>query len=229
MAEAYIIDAVRTPIGKIGGALAGVRPDDLAYVLFTSGSTGRPKGVAISHRGIVNRLLWMQGQYPLDGTDVVLQKTPATFDVSVWELFWPLLFGATVVIATPDGHRDPRYLSRVIDDYSVSTLHFVPSMLDVFLADGDPARCASVRQVFTSGEALTASTVTRFTAASNAPLHNLYGPTEASVDVTAHRTVPGEAPVPIGTPVWNTTVRVLDERLRPVPIGIDGELYLGGV
>ncbi|MFZ2526354.1 MAG: amino acid adenylation domain-containing protein, partial [Rhodococcus sp. (in: high G+C Gram-positive bacteria)] len=230
-----VLDALPVADGWSGATVrdvdrrAPLRPDDLAYVLFTSGSTGRPKGVAISHRGIVNRLLWMQGQYPLDGTDVVLQKTPATFDVSVWELFWPLLFGATVVIATPDGHRDPRYLSRVIDDYSVSTLHFVPSMLDVFLADGDPARCASVRQVFTSGEALTASTVTRFTAASNAPLHNLYGPTEASVDVTAHRTVPGEAPVPIGTPVWNTTVRVLDERLRPVPIGIDGELYLGGV
>ena len=208
---------------------APLRPDDLAYVLFTSGSTGRPKGVAISHRGIVNRLLWMQGHHPLDGDDVVLQKTPATFDVSVWELFWPLLTGATLVLATPDGHRDPRYLSRVIAEHRVSTVHFVPSMLDVFLTDGDPARCASVRQVFTSGEALTTATVARFAAVLDAPLHNLYGPTEASVDVTAHRTVPGETPVPIGTPVWNTTVRVLDEGLRPVPVGIEGELYLGGV
>ncbi|MGV9743694.1 amino acid adenylation domain-containing protein [Rhodococcus zopfii] len=230
-----VLDALPAADGYSGAQVrdadrrAPLRPDDLAYVLFTSGSTGRPKGVAISHRAIVNRLLWMQGEYPLDGDDVVLQKTPATFDVSVWELFWPLLTGATVVLATPDGHRDPRYLSRVIDEHRVSTLHFVPSMLDVFLTDGDPSRCASVRQVFTSGEALTASTVARFAAVLDAPLHNLYGPTEAAVDVTACRTIPGETPVPIGTPVWNTSVRVLDDRLRPVPVGIEGELYLGGV
>ncbi|MBM7459468.1 non-ribosomal peptide synthase/polyketide synthase [Rhodococcus coprophilus] len=208
---------------------APLRPDDLAYVLFTSGSTGRPKGVAISHRSIVNRLLWMQDTYPLTGDDVVLQKTPATFDVSVWELFWPLLTGASVVLASPDGHRDPRYLSRVIDEYRITTLHFVPSMLDVFLTGADLTRCGSVRQVFTSGEALPATTVARFADALGAPLHNLYGPTEAAVDVTAHETVPGENPVPIGTPVWNTTVRVLDSRLRPVPVGVEGELYLGGV
>ncbi|MDV2474264.1 AMP-binding protein [Rhodococcus zopfii] len=231
---ARVLDALPAADGYSGAQVrdadrcAPLRPDDLAYVLFTSGSTGRPKGVAISHRAIVNRLLWMQGEYPLDGDDVVLQKTPATFDVSVWELFWPLLTGATVVLATPDGHRDPRYLSRVIDEHRVSTLHFVPSMLDVFLTDGDPSRCASVRQVFTSGEALTASTVARFAAVLDAPLHNLYGPTEAAVDVTACRTIPGETPVPIGTPVWNTSVRVLDDRLRPVPVGIEGELYLGG-
>ncbi len=208
---------------------AQLLPDDLAYVLFTSGSTGRPKGVAISHRSIVNRLLWMQDTYPLTGDDVVLQKTPATFDVSVWELFWPLSTGASVVLASPDGHRDPRYLSRVIDEYGVTTLHFVPSMLDVFLTGADLTRCGSVRQVFTSGEALPATTVARFADALGAPLHNLYGPTEAAVDVTAHETVAGENPVPIGTPVWNTDVRVLDSRLRRVAVGVEGELYLGGV
>ncbi|WP_407445612.1 non-ribosomal peptide synthase/polyketide synthase [Rhodococcus sp. (in: high G+C Gram-positive bacteria)] len=208
---------------------APLHPDDLAYVLFTSGSTGRPKGVAISHRSIVNRLLWMQDTYPLTVDDVVLQKTPATFDVSVWELFWPLLTGASVVLASPDGHRDPRYLSRVIDEYGVTTLHFVPSMLEVFLTGADLGRCGSMRQVFTSGEALPATTVARFAESLGVPLHNLYGPTEAAVDVTAHPTVAGENPVPIGAPVWNTTVRVLDSRLRPVPVGVEGELYLGGV
>ncbi|NMD93864.1 amino acid adenylation domain-containing protein [Rhodococcus sp. BL-253-APC-6A1W] len=234
-APARVLSALPDTAGFSGAPLtdldrrAPLHPDDLAYVLFTSGSTGRPKGVAISHRSIVNRLLWMQGTYPLTVDDVVLQKTPATFDVSVWELFWPLLTGASVVLASPDGHRDPRYLSRVIDEYGVTTLHFVPSMLDVFLAGADLGRCGSMRQVFTSGEALPATTVSRFAESLGVPLHNLYGPTEAAVDVTAHPTVAGENPVPIGAPVWNTTVRVLDSRLRPVPVGVEGELYLGGV
>ncbi|WP_072805089.1 non-ribosomal peptide synthetase [Rhodococcoides yunnanense] len=207
-----------------------VRGENTAYVIFTSGSTGRPKGVAVSHRSIVNRLLWMQDRYPLDPSDVVLHKTPTTFDVSVWELFWPHLAGARTVIAEPEGHRDPRYLSGLIRDEAITTTHFVPSMLDLFLAHGDPAHCTSLRQIFASGEALPRSTVARTHAALDTELHNLYGPTEAAVDVTYHRTDGRTAgAVPIGAPVWNTRVRVLDSALRTVPIGATGELYLSGV
>ncbi|WXG67952.1 amino acid adenylation domain-containing protein [Rhodococcus sovatensis] len=207
-----------------------VRPDNTAYVLFTSGSTGSPKGVAVSHASIVNRLLWMQNTYPIDESDVVLHKTPTTFDVSVWELFWPHLAGASTVIAEPEGHRDPKYLSRLIGETGVTTAHFVPSMLDLFLEHGDSAECGSLLRIFASGEALTRRTVQRTHAALDAELHNLYGPTEAAVDVTYHRTDAADSgPVPIGAPVWNTAVRVLDESLRTVPIGTPGELYLSGV
>nr|WP_268988302.1 non-ribosomal peptide synthetase [Rhodococcus fascians] len=205
-------------------------PDHAAYVLFTSGSTGKPKGVTVSHRAIVNRLLWMQHEYPLMPHDVVLHKTPATFDVSVWELFWPLLVGATTVIAEPEGHRDPMYLSGLIREHSVTTTHFVPSMLELFLTYGTPEQCTSLRQVFASGEALPRAIVDRYHRAIDAELHNLYGPTEAAVDVTYHRTRAGErGPVTIGAPVWNTTVHVLNSLLTPVPVGVTGELYLGGV
>ncbi|MCX4092842.1 non-ribosomal peptide synthetase [Nocardia sp. alder85J] len=209
-----------------------LRPDQLAYVIFTSGSTGRPKGVGVAHAAIVNRLHWMQHAYPLDETDVVLQKTPATFDVSVWEFFWPLQIGARLVIAVPDGHRDPVYLARVIAEKAVTTAHFVPSMLSVFVTDTDVSGCTGLRRVFCSGEALPAATVRDFHAAlgDSAPeLHNLYGPTEAAVDVTAWVCDPAHDSVPIGAPVWNTRVYVLDGRLRPVPPGVVGELYLAGV
>jgi len=211
---------------------AALRPDHLAYVIFTSGSTGRPKGVGVSHAAIVNRLGWMQHEYPLDEGDVVLQKTPATFDVSVWEFFWPLQIGARLVVAAPDGHRDPAYLAAVIADKGVTTVHFVPSMLSVFVTDTDVRGCTSLRRVFCSGEALPAATVRDFHAAlahSGPELHNLYGPTEAAVDVTAWRCVPGQDLVTIGAPIWNTQAYVLDERLRPVPPGVVGELYLAGV
>ncbi|MQY17212.1 non-ribosomal peptide synthetase [Nocardia macrotermitis] len=219
---------------------ARLRPDHLAYVIFTSGSTGRPKGVGISHAAIVNRLRWMQHEYRLDDSDVVLQKTPATFDVSVWEFFWPLQIGARLVIAAPGGHRDPVYLARVIAEKSVTTAHFVPSMLSVFVTDIEVGGCTALRRVFCSGEALPAATVRDFHAAlgHSAPgarggedspwLHNLYGPTEAAVDVTSWECVVGEESVPIGAPIWNTQVYVLDERLRPVPPGVVGELYLAG-
>lgn len=206
-----------------------VRGHNAAYVIFTSGSTGWPKGVAVSHSSIVNRLVWMQDTYPLDETDVVLHKTPTTFDVSVWELFWPHLTGARTVIAEPEGHRDPKYLSWLIRDEKVTTTHFVPSMLDLFLEHGDTADCTSLRQVFASGEALGRSTVQRTHDALETELHNLYGPTEAAVDVTYHHTDPAVAGhVPIGLPVWNTEVRVLDTGLRTVPNGAVGELYLSG-
>ncbi|MEH3156192.1 MAG: amino acid adenylation domain-containing protein [Gordonia paraffinivorans] len=211
--------------------LAPLRPDHTAYVIYTSGSTGRPKGVAVTHRAIVNRLQWMQGAYPLDGTDAVLQKTPVTFDVSVWELFWPLQVGARLVVAAPDGHRDPEYLARLIAERAVTTVHFVPSMLALFVESAPAASLTSLRRVFASGEALTPTVAARLSAITGADLHNLYGPTEAAVDVTHH---PFDATadthsVPIGRPVWNTTVHVLDRQLRPTVVGAVGELYLGGV
>ncbi|MFR9749971.1 amino acid adenylation domain-containing protein [Nocardia sp. 004] len=207
-----------------------LRPDHLAYVIFTSGSTGKPKGVGVTHAAIVNRLRWMQHTYPLDSTDAVLQKTPATFDVSVWEFFWPLQIGARLVVAAPEGHRDPLYLSRIVAEKGITTAHFVPSMLSVFVTEADLRDCTGLRRVFCSGEALPAATVRDFFAVlPGSELHNLYGPTEAAVDVTAAPCTPDMASVPIGAPVWNTQTYVLDGRLQPVPPGTVGELYLAGV
>ncbi|MFF9314764.1 non-ribosomal peptide synthase/polyketide synthase [Streptomyces sp. NPDC014748] len=209
-------------------------PDHPAYLIYTSGSTGRPKGVVVTHRAIDNRLAWMQGAYGLTPEDRVLQKTPAAFDVSVWEFFWPLCQGAAVVLAAPDGHRDPAYLARLIAAENVTTMHFVPSMLEAFLAcdevTANPSWAASLRRAFSSGEALPGRAAARWRALTGVPLHNLYGPTEAAVDVTHHAYdgVPG-ATVPIGRPVWNTGLRVLDACLRPVPDETPGELYLTGV
>ncbi len=185
------------------------------------------------HRGIRNRLLWMQRAYGLTADDAVLQKTPYSFDVSVWELFWPLMVGARLVIARPEGHRDPRYLAEEIEAEGVTTLHFVPSMLAVFLdvAGSSVARTGSVRRVICSGEALPATLADRFFERfpSGVALENLYGPTEAAVDVTAWTCVPGATRVPIGRPIDNVRIYILDERLSPVPIGVAGELYIGGV
>jgi amino acid adenylation domain-containing protein/non-ribosomal peptide synthase protein (TIGR01720 family) len=213
-----------------GERTAPLRPADTAYVIFTSGSTGRPKGVAVSHEAIVNRLLWMQDEYRLTEQDKVLQKTPVTFDVSVWELFWPLQIGAELVIAVPDGHRDPAYLVSTVAERGITVAHFVPSLLAVFAAADGVSDCTGLRAVFASGEALPASVASALRAALPATeLHNLYGPTEAAVDVTYHCVVPADvASVPIGAPVWNTRVTVLDARLHPVPVGVPGELYLAG-
>ena len=210
---------------------APLRPESPAYVIFTSGSTGRPKGVAVTHAAIVNRLVWMQAEYDLTTDDVVLQKTPFTFDVSVWEFFWPLQIGARLVVAVPDGHRDPEYLARLIRSASVSVTHFVPSMLEVFLAEPAAKGCPSLRLVFASGEALPPAVARRAREAlPQAALHNLYGPTEAAVEVTYHHVTAQDAvSIPIGRPVWNTEVRVLDAWLQPVPVGVPGELYLAGV
>ncbi|WP_342671594.1 amino acid adenylation domain-containing protein, partial [Rhodococcus phenolicus] len=206
-----------------------LRPDNTAYIIFTSGSTGLPKGVAVSHRAIVANLRWRQREYGFTETDVILQKTPFTFDVSVWEFFWPLQAGARLVVALPDGHRDPEYLARTIADRGVTALHFVPSMLSVFVAEPLAARTGSLRYVFASGEALPAQTVARFHEISSASLHNLYGPTEAAVDVTYYATVRGDTTIPIGAAVDDTGLHVLDDALRPVPAGVPGELYLSGV
>ncbi|MFL6127650.1 MAG: amino acid adenylation domain-containing protein, partial [Mycobacteriales bacterium] len=214
----------------------GVAVPDLAaaYVIYTSGSTGRPKGVLNAHRGIVNRLRWMQDEYGLGADDVVLQKTPASFDVSVWEFFWPLVTGARLVLARPGGHRDPAYLRRVIDEHRVTTVHFVPSMLAAFLAEPAEPGCGSLRLVVCSGEELPVALARRcLDLLPQARLSNLYGPTEAAVDVTAFHCDPAvlaaRTRVPIGRPVANTRTYVLDDRLRPVPAGAAGQLHLGGL
>ncbi|WP_036529534.1 non-ribosomal peptide synthetase, partial [Nocardia sp. CNY236] len=204
--------------------------DHIAYVIFTSGSTGRPKGVAVTHRAIVANLRWRQRLYRLRADDVVLQKTPFTFDVSVWELFWPLQVGARLAIAAPDGHRDPAYLARIIDEHAVTVVHFVPSMLAVFAAVATPQDVDSLRLVFASGEALPPATAAAWRDLSGATLHNLYGPTEAAVDVTAHEvTCADSAHVPIGVAADDTELLVLDDSLRPVARGVAGELYLAGI
>ncbi|HEX2202177.1 MAG TPA: amino acid adenylation domain-containing protein, partial [Longimicrobium sp.] len=210
-----------------------VSPSNLAYVIYTSGSTGRPKGAMNAHRGVVNRLWWMQAEYGIGAKDVILQKTPFSFDVSVWEFFWPLQQGARLVMARPDGHRDPAYLAEVIETGGVTTLHFVPSMLQQFVEEADSSRCGSLQRVICSGEALPPALVARFHERFPATvgLHNLYGPTEAAVDVSYWACERGDATgvVPIGRPVWNTQLYVLDAALRPVPVGVPGELYIGGV
>ncbi|MEW1804682.1 amino acid adenylation domain-containing protein, partial [Streptomyces virginiae] len=207
-----------------------VLPDHPAYAIFTSGSTGRPKGALVPHRAIVNRLEWMQREYGLGAGDRVLQKTPSGFDVSVWEFFWPLLTGATLVVAKPGGHQDPAYLAGLIARESVTTAHFVPSMLDVFLREPAAADARSLRRVIASGEALPPHTQDAFfRVLPGAELHNLYGPTEAAVDVTLWPCRPGDATVPIGRPAANTRTYVLDGRLAPVAPGTAGELYLAGV
>nr|UYH37519.1 amino acid adenylation domain-containing protein [Myxococcaceae bacterium MCy9487] len=205
--------------------------DSLAYVIYTSGSTGQPKGAMNCHRAVANRLLWMQHTYRLAPDDCVLQKTPFSFDVSVWEFFWPLLCGARLVIARPGGHQDSSYLAHLIHRQRITTLHFVPSMLRAFLEHPDLSGCSSLRRVFCSGEGLPAELQSRFSLRLSSQLHNLYGPTEAAIDVTAwHCSLPSPTPiVPLGSPVANTQVYVLDSHLRPVPPGVPGELFLAGI
>jgi amino acid adenylation domain-containing protein len=203
----------------------------LAYVIYTSGSTGRPKGAMNSHRGICNRLLWMQDAYQLTGEDRVLQKTPYTFDVSVWEFFWPLQVGACLVAAKPGGHQDSAYLVDLINREKITTLHFVPPMLQAMLQQEGFSRCTSLRRVICSGEALPLDLQNRFFSQMPAELHNLYGPTEAAIDVTfwACERESSRITVPIGRPIANTQIHILDPRLKPTPIGIPGELHIGGV
>ncbi|MEJ2020313.1 MAG: amino acid adenylation domain-containing protein, partial [Maritimibacter sp.] len=210
----------------------GLTSKHLAYMIYTSGSTGRPKGVMNEHRGVVNRLLWMQDAYRLDSTDAVLQKTPFSFDVSVWEFFWPLLTGARLVMAKPEGHKDPDYLIDLICHAGITTVHFVPSMLQIFLEQPDAARCDGLTRVVCSGEALAPALAGRLhERLPRTALYNLYGPTEAAVDVTAWTSQPGHTATstPIGRPIANTRMYVLDRHRRPVPIGVAGELYIGGI
>lgn len=213
-----------------GEAPPGPAPGDAAYALYTSGSTGEPKGVVIEHRAIVNRLEWMRQHYGFTAADRVLQKTAATFDVSVWEFFLPLICGGTLVLAPPGAQRDPAAIAALIRDEGITAAHFVPSMLAAFLAH-PAARGLAMHRVFCSGEALTAELRDRFHATLQAELHNLYGPTEAAVDVTYWDASAGDTsnPLPIGHPVWNTRMYVLDEALRPLPAGVTGHLFIGGV
>ena len=207
------------------GALRG---ESLAYVLFTSGSTGKPKGVAISHQSVVNQISWITAEYGMNSADVVLQKTPATFDVSVWELFGTPFVGGRLVVATPDGHRDPDYLAQVIEDEQVTMTSFVPSMLWAFAGHASERSVRSLRLVQIAGEALTGRTIAALRQVSTAETYNLYGPTEFTVHATAGPALPDADAVPIGGPVWNAKTYVLDAHLRPVPPGVAGELYLAG-
>ncbi|MGB7708829.1 MAG: amino acid adenylation domain-containing protein [Microcoleus sp.] len=204
---------------------------NLAYAIYTSGSTGKPKGAMNTHQGICNRLLWMQDAYQLTSDDSVLQKTPFSFDVSVWEFFWPLLVGARLVMASPEGHKDPAYLVKAIAQYQITTLHFVPSMLQLFLETPGLKACTCLHQVMCSGEALAFDLVERFfTRLPEVKLHNLYGPTEAAVDVTFWECKPDyqDSIIPIGRPIANTQLYILDSELQPVPVGVPGELHIGG-
>ncbi|HYO14676.1 MAG TPA: amino acid adenylation domain-containing protein [Thermoanaerobaculia bacterium] len=225
-----------SPERDAGGNLGiAVQPGNLAYVIYTSGSTGRPKGTMNAHLGIVNRLLWMQERFDLGPGDRVLQKTPVSFDVSVWELFWPLINGAILVMARPGGHRDAAYLWRTIEEHGITTLHFVPSMLRAFLEGAPPSAerlsASSLVRVLASGETLGHDLQELYSSRLEAPLYNLYGPTEAAVDVTHWSCDPADARplVPIGRPVANTCIHLLDRQAQEVPVGVPGELYIGGV
>nr|WP_303395024.1 amino acid adenylation domain-containing protein [Micromonospora sp. NBS 11-29] len=221
-----LIEACPDTIGPVG-----VTPDDPAYMIYTSGTTGRPKGCRNTHRGLANRLRWMQERFPLSTEDRVAQKTPYGFDVSVWEFFWPLLTGASIVVARPGGHGDPGYLARLFRDEGVTVTHFVPSMLGLFLRDPGAGDCGTLRHVFASGEALPVATMRRFfDVLPDTELHNLYGPTEAAIDVTHWPCRPDwtEATVPIGRPIANTRIHLVDAGMRRVPDGEPGEIVIGG-
>ena len=204
--------------------------NNLAYVIYTSGSTGRPKGVMVSHRAIANRVLWMTHRFAFDSSERVLQKTSSSFDASVWELFAPLCVGGRLVLARPGGERDSAYLVEAVDKHGITTLQLVPSMLQVVLGEERFSGCSSLRRVFCGGEALGADLRDRFHGLQAAELHNLYGPTEAAIDATHWPCARGEqGVVPIGRPIGNVRVYVLDKGMRPAPVGVAGELYIGGV
>ncbi len=225
------LDVPSAPSGQDAAPVSETTSANLAYVIHTSGSTGKPKGTLNTHAGIRNRLLWMQDAYRLTADDRVLHKTPVSFDPSVWELFWPLIVGARVVIAKPEGHKDAAYLVRTIVEQGVTTMHFVPSMMRRFLAEPGVAACTALRQVFCSGEALPYDLRDHFLATLDAEPYNLYGPTEAAIDVTHFHCQRGESGtlVPIGRPIANIRAHILDAHLQPVPVGVPGELFIGGV
>ncbi|MEZ4729299.1 MAG: amino acid adenylation domain-containing protein [Caldilineaceae bacterium] len=232
-ARAFCLDSEWETIAHlpIHAPVTDVTAENLAYVIYTSGSTGQPKGAMNIHRAVCNRLLWMQDEYQLTPNDKILQKTPFSFDVSVWEFFWPLLAGATLVMAKPEGHKDSAYLVEVIRQHGITTLHFVPSMLQMFVEEPGVEACHSLKRVICSGEALPFALQERFFARLPVELHNLYGPTEAAVDVTYWQCRPHSTMsiVPIGRPVANTQMYILDRYQQPTPIGVAGELHIGGI
>jgi amino acid adenylation domain-containing protein len=226
------LDLPSTPVAEdTVTAVAGTTSASLAYVIHTSGSTGVPKGALNTHAGIRNLLLWMQATYQLKPDDRVLHHTPITFDVSVGEIFWPLIVGARLVVAKPEGHKDAAYLVRTIIEQSITTAHFVPSMLRSFLAEPEVTACVGLRRVWCGGEVLPYDLAQRFLAALDAELWNEYGPTEAAIAVThfhCKRGAPGPT-VPIGRPIANIRIHLLDAHVQPVPVGVPGELFIGGV
>ena len=235
--QAVYLDSGDSPgsCGHLPGDEPGRRVglDNLAYIIYTSGSTGWPKGAAVPHKGIANRLQWMQEAFSLAPFDRVLQKTPFSFDVSVWEFFWPLLFGAGLVMARPGGHKDSAYLVEAIRQFYITTIHFVPTMLNAFLEDPGLPGINSLKRVICSGEALPDEYRQRFFAhfPGAVELHNLYGPTEAAVDVTSWP-CPRQTEsrlLPIGRPIANTAIYILDRRFYPVPVGVHGEIFIGGI
>jgi amino acid adenylation domain-containing protein len=233
-AEVVLMDEEWTGIAQESGgaAVSQVRAENAAYVIYTSGSTGIPKAAINTHQAICNRLLWMQEAYELTATDCVMQKTPFSFDVSVWEFFWPLMAGARLAVARPGGHREVSYLVELIRKQVVTTMHFVPSMLEQFVSDADVEQCRSLRRVVSSGEALSGELVKRFKQRLGwVELENLYGPTEAAVDVSARRceAEEGGEGVPIGRPIANVQLYILDEEMEAVAIGVEGEIHIGGV
>ncbi|MEU6432668.1 amino acid adenylation domain-containing protein, partial [Microbispora sp. NPDC046973] len=223
--------AERPATAPADGVVVPVHPEQGAYLLYTSGSTGRPKGVVVPHRGLVNRIAWMQDAYQLSPSDRVLTKTSTTFDVSLWELVWPLITGACMVIAEPGRHGDLAYLADVIDRHEVSVSHFVPSVFHQFVHHPWPGALAGLRMILCGGEALSGADVAAlYRRHATVTVHNLYGPAEASIDVTAWECPrPGDdAPPPIGAPIANTRLYVLDRHLKPVSVGVTGELYIAG-
>ncbi|MCG1043369.1 amino acid adenylation domain-containing protein [Mycetohabitans sp. B8] len=232
LASCTVLDPTTLPaLPDTNPSVAELTAQHLAYVIYTSGSTGMPKGVQSEHQALINRLVWMQQAYGLTTADRVLQKTPVSFDVSVWEFFWTLLNGATLVVAAPDVHKDPAALIELITRQHITTAHFVPSMLSMFLHNEGVKHCTSVKRLICSGEALPGASVRLCQMLlPSAQLYNLYGPTEAAIDVTAW-TCPAnytEDTVPIGRPIANTRVYLLDAHGQPVPLGAVGELYIGG-
>src|SRR5690606_20552149 len=216
------------------GALSPLsQSSDLAYVIYTSGSTGRPKGCMLEHKGIVNRISWMWQHYALSTSDVILQKTSFTFDVSVWEIFVPLCFGASMALCSKEDMGSPARILSLIEKHQVTCTHFVPSMLSAFISalsdyEDAGALLGSLRMVIASGEALPLETVKRWYSKTSIPLHNLYGPTETSIEVTHYTTSARDNKVPIGRPIWNTQIYILGKEQQLLPVGITGELCIGG-
>jgi amino acid adenylation domain-containing protein len=229
-----LLDSEWAEIARSANAVPdrAAQADDVAYVIYTSGSTGKPKGVVMPHGALANQLLWLRETYPLGTKDVMLQKTPFSFDASIWEILLPLVVGAKLVLAKVDGHRDAAYLCEMVRKHGVTALQLVPSMLRVFLDDPQIPNCVSLRHVFSGGEALTRDICDRFFEKLDAQLHNLYGPTETCIQSLAFTCWPGCATaggnVPIGKPIYNTWIQVVDERLEPVTAGAAGELLIGG-
>ncbi|HPI00499.1 MAG TPA: amino acid adenylation domain-containing protein, partial [Chitinophagaceae bacterium] len=208
-------------------------PTDLAYVIYTSGSTGQPKGCMLEHRGVINRIEWMYQQYNFSTADIILQKTNFTFDVSVWEIFMPLCWGTKMVLCQKEDIGSPERILKLIHQYKITCLHFVPSMLNAFMAnifndDKNIQALSSVTKLITSGEALSVETVKNWYAKTNIPIHNLYGPTEASIDVTHYTTSQEDTIIPIGRPIWNTQMYIIDKHHHLLPIGAVGEICISG-